>query len=101
MEAARVLATQVVKEGGNSVEDRLQWLGMRTLSRQFNNAELITLKELLTKHQGHYKMHPGAAEKLMKTGLHPTTSSKNVAVLAGWISTVRAVLNMHEMITRY
>ena len=101
VEAARVLATRVVKEGGNSIDARLQWLGMRTLSRQFNNDELITLKGLLTKHQIHYEMHPSAAEKLMRTGLHPTTSSKNAAVLASWTSTVRAVLNMHEMITRY
>ena len=101
VEAARVLATRVVKEGGNSIDARLQWLGMRTLSRQFNNDELITLKGLLTKHQIHYEMHPSAAEKLMRTGLYPTTSSKNAAVLASWTSTVRAVLNMHEMITRY
>ena len=101
MEAARVLATHVVKAGGHDVATRLQWLGMRTLSRQFNDAELTALKGLLTKHQGHYQMHSAAASKLMKTGLHPITSSEDIEVLAGWTSTVRAVLNMHEMITRY
>ena len=102
VEAARVLATHVVKAGGGyDVATRLQWLGMRTLSRQFNDAELTALKGLLTKHQGHYQMHSAAASKLMKTGLHPITSSEDIEVLAGWTSTVRAVLNMHEMITRY
>lgn len=100
VEAARVLATHVVREGGNNVDVRLQWLGKRTLSRQFNDAELKALKGLLIKHQHHYKTHSAAASKLMTTGLYPTTSNEDIEVLAGWTSTVRAVLNMHEMITR-
>ena len=100
IEAARVLAEQVMSDTGKPVERQLQRLATLCLSRGFNSAEMKTLRTLLVRHKKHFEANPGAARELLATGLHQSSPYFDVAELAAWTSVVRAVLNMHETVTR-
>jgi mono/diheme cytochrome c family protein len=74
VEAARLLAARIVKEGGKSADERLTWAFLRALQRPPNADERRVLADLLKSHRG--------------------------AELQGWTSVARAILNLPELITR-
>jgi hypothetical protein len=100
VEAARVFAARIVREGGTTVEDRLRWAYARALARAPRDEEVRTLAALLEKHRAHYKADPGAARKVAAVGQAPPPLGLNVEELAGWTSVARAILNLPELITR-
>jgi hypothetical protein len=101
VEAARVFAERIVKEGGSSIDARLRWAFACALSRQPRDEELKVLAGLYAKHAPEYAHDREAARKLLSTGDHPLPKDVDVAELAAWTSVARAILNLHETITRY
>jgi hypothetical protein len=101
VEAARVFAGRIVKEGGASPDDRLRWAFGCALSRQPTDDEVKVLAALYAKHAGEYGRDREAARKLLATGDHPLPKDADVVELAAWTSVARAILNLHETITRY
>lgn len=101
VEAARVFAQQVVKEGGESDTQRLTFAFRRALQRVPSSEEERILIELLRKHQEQFAKEPKAAESLLKIGEAPAPASDvPPSQLAAWTSVTRAILNLHEGITR-
>jgi hypothetical protein len=101
VEAARVLAEKIVRQGGADTTARLQWAFGRALSREANPEELKVLTELFQKHSQTYAKDVDAATKLVSNGAAPVAKDLNVSELAAWTSVARAILNLHETITRY
>lgn len=101
VEAARVLAERIIREGGNKPEARLAWVFTRALSRPPTPDEGKVLARLLEKHAKKYAADPEAAKKLVSTGAHPVPIDLNPSELAAWTSVARVILNLHETITRY
>ncbi|MEW4530712.1 PSD1 and planctomycete cytochrome C domain-containing protein [Maioricimonas sp. JC845] len=101
VEAARVLATQVVREGGTSTEERLGWLYRNVLARSPSELETSLLTDLLDENLARYRSSPETADKLLATGLAPRPEDLDAAELAAWTAVTRAVLNLHETIMRY
>ncbi len=81
VEAARVFAERILREGGPTFEGRLRWAYARALGRRPREEEAHILEALLRKHQGQQGAGPRGE-------------------LAGWISVARAILNLPEIITR-
>ncbi len=54
VEAARVFATRIISEGGESVADRINWAYQWTLSRMPQPKELEIMIGLYEKHQAEY-----------------------------------------------
>jgi hypothetical protein len=100
VEAARVLAERVLREASGSTDERLTWLYRRVLSRDAREAEQVILVELLDKHRQQYTADKAAAEKLVSAGIASVAKDLDAAELAAWTSVARAVLNLHETITR-
>ena len=100
VEAARVFAARIIKEGGASDGDRLSWAYRQALSRAPNGEEQAILNDLLAKHTQHYTQDAKAAEQLVKTGESPVPADIPTPQLAAWTSVARAMLNLHETITR-
>jgi mono/diheme cytochrome c family protein len=100
VEAARVFAARIVREGGRTVEDRLRWAYARALARSPRDEEVRTLSALLQKHRAQYKADPQAARKVVAIGQATPPKGVNVEELAGWTSVARAILNLPEVITR-
>ena len=101
VEAARVFATRIIREGGESVTERISWAYQWTLSRLPQPQELEIMTQLYEKHEAEYTANPDAAGALVATGEAPVTEGLEADELAAWTSVARVVLNLHETITRY
>ena len=100
VEAARVFAERILREGGATFDARLRWAYARALGRAPRAEEEHILSALLQKHRAQYRADPRAAERLAHEGRAPAASGLDVVELAGWTSVARAILNLPEMITR-
>ncbi|HEV8293461.1 MAG TPA: DUF1553 domain-containing protein, partial [Tepidisphaeraceae bacterium] len=100
VEAARVFAEHIVREGGTTAADRLRWAFVRTLSRNPSAQELSVLQNLFEKHQKEFAADKASAQKLISSGEAPVAKDVDSAELAAWTSVSRALLNLHETITR-
>jgi hypothetical protein len=100
VEAARVLATRAIDEGGDSDDDRLTFAWRAALSRPPTDRERASLRRLLEAERDDYARNPSAALELRSTGLAPVPEHLEPAELAAWTVVCRAILNLHETITR-
>jgi hypothetical protein len=101
VEAARVLAEHVLREGGPELKTRLDWLLERALEREPRKPEFKLLSDLYRKQSDRYTRDTEAAKNLTSAGEWPVPKDLNVSELAAWTSLSRVVLNLHETITRY
>ena len=102
VEAARVFAQRILTEppAGASSAERLTWAYRTALQRSPKPAELQTLETLLAQHRDQYAKDAKAAEALVSIGDAPRAKEIAVADLAAMTNVARAILNLHEMITR-
>jgi len=100
VEAARVFAGRIVKEGGADNVQRIAWAYRQALGRAPRADEMTVTTALFAKHLALYTNDSAAAEKLVKAGLAPVAKDVNVSELAAWTSVARVILNLHETITR-
>jgi mono/diheme cytochrome c family protein len=101
VEAARKLAELAVVSGGAGDDDRIAFLWNRTLSRTPDAEELTLVKGLLDRRRAEYRADPTAAGKLLAVGIATRDTSLDPIELAAWTTAARAVLNLHEAISRY
>jgi hypothetical protein len=100
VEAARVLAAKALREGGASEPARLQWMFARAVARPAAEAEVGLLAGLLDRQRRRYADDLAAARGLVSTGASPVPADLPPAEFAAWTTVARAVLNLHETITR-
>ncbi|MCO6453862.1 MAG: PSD1 domain-containing protein [Pirellulaceae bacterium] len=100
VEAARALAERILRSGGDSDQSRLDWVVRRAVARPVEPAEVEVLLGLLDKHRQQYQQDPAAAQQLLSVGAWPVAQEFDAAELAAWTSVARAVLMLHETITR-
>ena len=101
VEAARVFAERIVKHGGATPAERIDWAFREALSRQPTDKERGVLTQLVEKHLSDYKADQDAASALIKVGDRTVNEAQDPAELAAWTSLARVVFNLHEIITRY
>ncbi len=99
VEASRVLADRILKEGGGTDDSRLNFAYREAVSRKPDSVERKLLLDLLKKNRRQYQQHPEAAQEVLSTGLAPVPKTQ-LPELAAWTSVARAILNMNETITR-
>jgi hypothetical protein len=100
VEAARVFAEHIVREGGTTPEERLDWGCRRALSRNAKPEERAVLLGLYAKHHAEYEADKDGAQKLVAAGQAPVAKDIDTAELAAWTSVARVILNLDETITR-
>jgi hypothetical protein len=71
------------------------------LQRKPHPEESKLLKELYDRQLKRYIQSPQEANALLKVGLHTAGKKANPMDLAAFTSVTRALLNLHETITRY
>ena len=99
VEASRALAEKILR-GGKDTPARLQVAYQQVLQRRASDAELKVLAQLLDGHVRHFRDNPKAAEALLKVGDRPAPADVPAPELAAWTNVARAILNLHETITR-
>ena len=100
VEAARAFAELIVRHGGSTPRDRLNFAFRRAVSRDIKPAEAEVLERLLQAHLDEYKSDAAAANELLSVGARPVPVDLDKPELAAWTSIARTVLNLHEVITR-
>jgi hypothetical protein len=100
VEAARALAARLLREGGATPEERARWGFREVTGRVACDEEVAILTGIAAKHQAEYAADLPAAQALLKVGQHTGAADLDPAELAGWTSVARALLNLHETITR-
>src|SRR5262249_20957994 len=100
VEAARVFAQRILREGGPGFESRLRWAYGRAQGRA-QRAEVEPVRAaLLRKHAAEYRAQPQTAVRLAHVGQSPPPRDVDPVELAAWTSLTRAILNLPEVITR-
>jgi hypothetical protein len=100
VEAARTFAQNMMTSGGKRFDSRLDWAFRRALSRPATSAERKILNDLHQKELSRFKANPGAVEEFLSVGESPRSDNLAPDELAATTLVARAILNLHETITR-
>ena len=101
VEAARVFAERILREGGTTVGSRLRFAYARALQRAAERRRRCALlADLLRKERADFGRDPAAARRLVATGQAPVANDLPAVDLAAWTQVARAILNLPELITR-
>jgi hypothetical protein len=100
VEAARVLAQRILKEGGLDAASRLDFGFRLCTSRGPNEKEAAILQQMLEQSLARYRHDPAAATKLISIGEAPSPNETDPAELAAWTTIGNLLLNLDETITR-
>ena len=101
VETARVFASRIINEGGETPTERINWAYHWVLSRLPQPKELEIMNALYEKHLTEFTGNLEAAEALVTTGEAAAIEAVEPNQLAAWTSVARVILNLHETITRY
>ncbi len=99
VEAARVLAARLLR-GEETDAARLDHLYSVVLARAPRASERATLQELLENQRTRFKSAPDEAGQLAAVGEALPATDLDATEVAAWTAVCRAVLNLHETLTR-
>ena len=100
IEAARVLAQRLLKEGEGSTIARLNAMGRRVLSRDFTPDEQVILIASLVNLTKEYEAAPEEAKKLLTTGGAKPDEKLPAPEFAAWTLIANQVLNLDEALNK-
>ena len=100
VEASRAFALRILQEGGAEPAERLHWAFRQATGRSADAAELEILTKLLETHRKKFQSNEADAKAFLSVGQRRETMGQPVAEIAAWTSVARAILNLHETITR-
>ena len=100
VETSRAFAERIIREGGSDRQGRIAWAFEAALARKPTADEVRLLADLHEAHLTAYRADEKAAREFLGVGERPIPADLPPAELAAWTSVARAVLNLHETITR-
>jgi len=100
VETARVFAQNALRQGGATPAQQIGWAFERALGRKPNAEEKQLLAGLYQRNLALYQHDAKAARELLQVGDAPLAPSVPSARLAALTTVTRALLNLHETITR-
>jgi hypothetical protein len=100
VEASRVLARRMIREGGSTPEQRIAWAFRSATARTPDKDEVAVLARGLAKRIERYTADPAAAKQLLTEGDAPRDPSLNSTELAAYTMTASVILNLDEVVTR-
>ncbi len=100
VEAARVFAQRIMKEGGEQPEDRIRLAFRLATARQPTSAEMQILLASLEHYLAEYDSDRDAAAKLVSAGEFPRDERFSPVELAAYTAICSLVLNLDETMTK-
>jgi hypothetical protein len=100
VEAARHLAVRVIKDGGETAEERLQYAFRLVTARLPQPSEMEVLVEGLARHRDHFRDQPEAAQALLAVGDSRSSDDADQVELAAYMVIMNLLLNLDEVITK-
>lgn len=100
VEAARALAERLIKEGGDSVEQKISLAYRLTTSRTPNSREVAIMNDALEEQLDVFKNDPEGAKKFLEVGESKRDESIELTEHAAWTVVSQLILNLDEALTR-
>jgi len=100
VEAARFLAQRMLREGGDSPEERISWIFRCATGRRPTARELPILTRTFDEQRTHFASEPSGAQKLVVFGETKSDPSIALADLAAATTLALALLNHDEALMR-
>ena len=100
VEASRAFAQRILKQGGPTVDTQINWAFESALSRPPEAVERRALRELLRKSLLRFRGDPASARAFISIGEATNPMELSAIRLAAVTVVARAILNLHETITR-
>ena len=100
LEAARVLAERMMKEGGATAEQRIAFAFRLATGRLPSAAESRVLAESLHYSLDKFQTRPDSAIKYLKVGEHPRDQAIDAQELAAYTTIASLIINLDETVTK-
>jgi cytochrome c553 len=100
VEAAQALGRRMVKEGGATLEAKLQYGVRLCLTRPARDIELKRLVELYTKAQAEYAKNAKLATQMATEPIGPLPPGTQASEMAAWTVVGNVLLNLDEMFAK-
>ena len=103
LEAARVLAAQVLQEGrdhGSKTEEEIATAFRRVLTRKPERAEIQQLVSLYREELARFQKKPAQAKKLLQTGRYPQNTALDPAEQSAMMLVVSTIFNLDEAVSK-
>jgi len=100
IEAAQALARRIVREGGESIEDRARFGLELCLGRPAESEQVARLVELFQDRRDRYAQDIDAARALATDPLGPLPEGAEPAEMAAWTTVSNVLLNLDAVLTR-
>lgn len=100
VEAARAMAERLIKEGGDSVEQKIGLAYRLTTARQPNSREIAIMNDALEEQLNVFKDDPESAKKFLEVGESKRDESIDLTEHAAWTVISQLILNLDEALTR-
>lgn len=100
VESARVFAQNTLRKGGPTLNRRIDWAFLQALDRKPTPDERRVLEDLHAKTLAAFRAKPKNAQDLIRVGEAPVAKDLKPTELASMTVVTRAILNLHEAITR-
>jgi hypothetical protein len=100
LEAARVLAERMMKEGGSTAEERIAFAFRLATGRFPNTLESRVLSDSLHYALDRFQTHPDNATNYLTVGEHSRDQKLDAKELAAYSSVASLILNLDETVTK-
>ncbi len=100
VEAARVLAERMIREGGAEPSDRIALAYRHVLGRDPSTEECAILIQGLNARLEKFRTQPEQAEKVVSHGSAPRCAEVAIPELAAYTLTASVILNLDETVTK-
>jgi hypothetical protein len=100
VEAARVFAERVMKEGGNTPVERIAYAFRAATARRPNLAERSLLTDTFDKALAFYKKNPAQALKFVTNGESPRDPYLDVGDLAAYSTVTSLIINLNQTVVK-
>ena len=100
VEAARIFAERILREGGDSVQDKIDF-AVRTATAKAPTAKMKkVLSKLVEKELKTFEANRQRAKKLLSVGDSPADKKLDAAEVAAWTVISNLIFNLDEFVTR-
>ena len=100
VEASRVLAERMMRDGGESVDARVAFGFRCAMSRQPSREELAVLRRGYERRLEEFRRHQDRAKQLLEQGASPVDDRLDAAELAAYATVAGVIFNLDEFVTR-
>jgi len=100
VEAARVFAQRVMKQGGKTPRERIAYAFRVATARRPKEAESEILIDAFRQNLDLFKSRPDAALKYVSSGEYPRDAGLDVTELAAYTSVTSLILNLNETVMK-